>query len=390
MPTYHESYGSSGREPLLFGVPISGEADLQRRSLIADNPEPSDLHSLWEDTATTTDPAIRQRLTALVTAPHEHQLPFSMPCEEASLPVYMQSLPDMSLKGLRNHLSGRPHLAYEMATGLAYWLNLFTARSPYLQDSGESDRCYQRAIYELLPVVSHDRDLADQLFGHYSISYLQRRPFGPGMPYGSDQLPDLSPATSVLRDADMPFEYRCGALNSWEKAITPIHFADSHKRAILTQLTDFMGEWTTDEGFDPTLQAKIARFMESQMPRTRPYCKAEHLSKVAESLLGKDEWLFFLVSVRHLFYEGGQDDPYAFRILTLKDLAFTKRVYDLAREHGDTPLMTRINVLLDEPEASNLMDKLRRTGEGDAAPDEDPLGTVKSLGASPAEPPPPQ
>lgn len=307
--------------------PLGVEIDSDSAALYAEFAEGRSLdqvYALWKDPEVT-DPTIRQRAVAVLTAPYGYELPY--PHSDQSLGRLLRINEEVEGKqtsSLRERLAYRPELTNELADGLLYWLDTTGGR---IEDATlDSRHDYQLAIRHLLPIVNEET--AEKLFAHYPINDLE--------PYWNiDFASGYQPLINLLYDREIPDKYKNIGLAKWfeiaeqeeEGAVEP---REEHERAI-KNMAEFVQTWTYSESVDDDIHTSIVSFIERRTPADTTYVQGFVTRQVAEHIT--DEDVRFNFAWRHVVV-GSASDWSRFRINNDQDLAFIDWMREEAHKRG--------------------------------------------------------
>jgi hypothetical protein len=300
-------------EPQVLGV----EIDQESAALYAEFAEGRSLdqvYALWKDSEVT-NPTIRQRAVAVLTAPHGYNLPY--PHSDQSLGRLLHINEEVDGKqtdSLRERMKDTPELATELAHGLLYWLDTTGGRIE--GDTLDSRYDYQSAIQHLLPIV--DEETADKLFAHYPVNDLE--------PYWNmDTASGYQPLVNLLYDREIPRKYKDIGLAKWfevaeQEEQGTVQPREEHERAI-KNMAEFVQTWTYGEGVDDDIHTSIASFLESHTPAGTTYVEGFAARQVAEHIT--DEDVRFNFAWRHILVGPAKDWGH-FRVENERDLALVE------------------------------------------------------------------
>lgn len=324
--------------------PLGVEIDPESASLYAEFAEGRSLdqvYALWKDPEVT-NPTVRQRAVAVLTAPHGYNLPY--PHSDQSIGRLLNISEEVDGEktiSLRKRLADKPELAKELAYGLMYWLDTTGGRIE--GDTLDSRYDYQAAIQHLLPIV--DEETADKLFAHYPINDLQ--------PYWNmNTASGYQPLVNLLYDAEVPRKYKDVGLAKWfeiaeQEVEGTTQPREEHERAV-NKMAEFVQTWTYGEGVDDEVQTSIVTFLESHIPTGDTYVKGHVVRQVAEHIT--DEDVRFKFAWRHIFV-GPTKDWGHFRVDNERDLALVEWVREEAHRRDLPQFDAKADILVANYEA---------------------------------------
>ena len=339
-------------EPQVLGVEIDpASADLYAE--FAEGRSLDQIYALWKDPEVT-NPTIRQRAVAVLTAPHGYNLPY--PHSDQSLGRLLHIDEEVNGKrtnSLRERLSDRPELATELAHGVLYWLEITGGRIE--GDTLDSRYYYQSAIQHLLPLV--DEETADKLFAHYPVNDIE--------PYWNmDTASGYQPLVNLLYDREIPREYKDIGLSKWfevaeQEEQGTAQPREEHERAI-SKMAEFVQAWTYGEGVDEEVHTAIVTFLEAHTPADKTYARGHVVRQVGEHIT--DEDVRFDFAWRHVL-EGPEDDWGHFRIRDERDLAFVEWIKEEAHKRELTQFDAKADSLIQAYEAERMERLGKRAAE---------------------------
>lgn len=339
-------------EPQVLGVEIDpASADLYAE--FAEGRSLDQVYALWKDPEVT-NPTIRQRAVAVLTAPHGYNLPY--PHSDQSLGRLLHINEDIDGKqtsSLRERMADKPELATELAHGVLYWLETTGGRIE--GDTLDSRYDYQSAIQHLLPLV--DEETADKLFAHYPINDIQ--------PYWNmDTASGYQPLTNILYDRNIPRKYKDIGLAKWfevaeQEEQGTVQPREEHERAI-KNMAEFVQTWTYGERVDDEVHTALVTFLESHTPADKTYVQGYVARQVAEHIT--DEDVRFSFAWRHVCV-GPADDFGHFRIDNERDLAFVDWIREEAHERELPQFDAKADALIQAYEAQHQERLGKKTAE---------------------------
>lgn len=339
-------------EPQVLGV----EIDQESAALYAEFAEGRSLdqvYALWKDPEVT-NPTIRQRAVAVLTAPHGYNLPY--PHSDQSLGRLLhinEEVDGKQTNSLRERMKDTPELATELAQGLLYWLETTGGRIE--GDTLDSRYDYQGAIQHLLPIV--DEETADKLFAHYPVNDLE--------PYWNmDTASGYQPLVNLLYDREIPRKYKDIGLAKWfevaeQEEQGTVQPREEHERAI-KKMAKFIQTWTYGEGVDDDIHTAIVSFLESNTPADKTYVQGYVARQVAEHIT--DEDVRFNFAWRHVFV-GPADDFGHFRVDNERDLAFVEWIKEEAHKRELPQFDAKADALTQAYEAERQVRLAKKAAE---------------------------
>lgn len=307
----HDQELTAGPEPRVLGVEID-QVSAALYAEFAVGRSLDQVYALWRDPEVT-NPTIRQRAVAVLTAPHGYKLPY--PHNDQSLGRLLhidEEVDGKQTNSLRERMKDTPELAKELAHGLLYWLE--TTGGRIVGDTLDSRYDYQIAIQHLLPIV--DEETADRLFAHYPVNDL--------VPYWNmDTASGYKPLQNLLCDRETPRKYKDIGLAKWfeiaeQEEHGTVQPREEHERAI-KNMAEFVQTWTYGNSVDDDVYTAIVSFLESHTPADKTYVRGYLARQVAEHIT--DEGVRFNFAWRHVSV-GPVDKFYHYQVDNERDLAF--------------------------------------------------------------------
>ncbi|MEK7153241.1 MAG: hypothetical protein AAB834_04795 [Patescibacteria group bacterium] len=326
------------QEPQPLGVGIdAANAALWDEYMDQVNPSLDGLYQLWQDPEIT-NPGIRQRAVAAMTAPREQELPYAHP--DQSIGRLLNITDDVrgeSTSSLRARLADRPELAQEVALGVLFWLNALKDRPSPAKGSADPRYDYQEAIQELLPLAT--KEVADELFAHFSINDIE--PY-----YNMDTASGYRPAGKLLSDPDMPRRYKGACLAAWFKVaraeLTGTELPREEWEGAAKHLAEFIASWTYGKNVDDEMHTRIVGFLDANLPKDQRYVQEFAVGRVADHI--NHDNLRFWFTWRHIApYPVGEGE--GFRINDDSDLALVEWMRQEAARR-ELPFEERANTLV--------------------------------------------
>lgn len=321
-------------EPQVLGVDIDpASADLYAE--FAQGRSIDQIYELWKDPEVT-NPTIRQRAVAVLTAPHGYNLPFPHSAQSLGRLLHIdEEIDGKRTDSLRVRMANRPELAEELAHGLLYWLDTTGGRIE--GDTLDSRYEYQSAILHLLPIV--DEETADKLFAYYPVNDIE--------PYWNmDTASGYQPITDLLYDREIPRKYKHAGLAKWlevaeQEETGSVQPREEHERAI-NKIAEFVQTWTNGERVDDVAQTALVAFLEDHTPEGETYVSGYVVSQVAEHIA--DEDLRFSFTWRHI-NKGHVDDWNYFRIKNERDLVLVEWMREETKKRGLSEFDTKADIM---------------------------------------------
>lgn len=328
-------------EPQPFGVEVNPDsAALYDEFATGRNFD--QVYGLWKNTEIT-DPTIRQRAVAVLTAPYGYDLPYPHTHQSLGrLLAITEEVDGQQTTSLRERIGDKPELAAELAQGVLYWLDTTGGRIE--GEIIDSRYEYFAAIRELLPVV--DEETGDKLFAHYPINDLESY-------WSMDDASGYRPLVNLLYDEGVPPKYKEAGVAKWfdiakREESGEAQPREEHERATKT-MAEFVQTWTFGERVDDGIHTAVVSFLEGHVPANDTYVQGFAVGQVARHIT--DEDVRFKFAWRHIAV-GPQEEYGQFRIDDAQGLELVEWLREQAHNRNDFTFDAKADALVTSYEST--------------------------------------